>query len=256
MPGTIRSRRHGVVLVLILLLNAVIVAQIPPRSPSDTVREFYRIMREGKFREAFALSIYKPAIDPLTQAEFDDLQPDFQRMAAAIPEKVQLTGEQISGDSATVFVKVKEADATTQQAEPISLIRVNGVWIVGDRENDAIVKKAGKDFFFNARIDTHHSEVQSLFQRITLAQVVYGQQHNGQYGNLAELIAGGLLPKDLEGTESTGYRFQVNKSADGKTWYATAEPAQYGKTGRLSFYLDASGVRSGDTGGKPLMPKN
>lgn len=256
MPGTILSRRHGVVLVLILLLNAVIVAQTPPRSPSDTVREFYRIMREGKFREAFALSIYKPAIDPLTQAEFEDLQPDFQRMAAAIPEKVQLTGEQISGDSATVFVKVKEVDATTEQAEPISLIRVNGVWIVGDRENDAIVKKAGKDFFFNARIDTHHSEVQSLFQRITLAQVVYGQQHNGQYGNLAELIAGGLLPKDLEGTESTGYRFQVNKSADGKTWYATAEPAQYGKTGRLSFYLDASGVRSGDTGGKPLIPKN
>jgi hypothetical protein len=256
MPGTILSLRHGAVLVMILLLNAVIVTQTPARSPSDTVREFYRIMREGKFREAFALSIYKPAIDPLTQAEFEELQSDFQRMAAAIPEKVQLTGEQISGDSATVFVKVKEADATTEQPEPISLIRVNGVWIIGDRENDAIVKKAGKDFFFNARIDTHHSEVQSLFQRITLAQVVYGQQHNGQYGNLAELIAGGLLPKDLEGTESTGYRFQVNKSADGKTWNATAEPAQYGKTGRLSFYLDASGVRSGDVGGKPLMPRN
>lgn len=256
MPGTILSLKHGTVLVLILLLNAVIVAQTPPRSPSDTVREFYRIMREGKFREAFALSIYKPAIDSLTQAEFEDLQPDFQKMAAAIPEKLQLTGEQISGDSATVFVKVKEVDATTEKAEPMSLIRVNGVWIVGDRENEAIVKKAGRDFFFNARIDTHHSEVQGLLQRITLAQVVYGQQHNGQYGNLAELITAGLLPKDLEGTESTGYRFQVNKSADSKTWNATAEPAQYGKTGRLSFYLDASGVRSGDTGGKPLIPKN
>jgi hypothetical protein len=241
-------------LMVVIAFSAI--AQTPPRSPSDTVREFYRIMREGKFREAFALSIYKPAIDPLTPAEFEDLQPDFQRMAAAIPEKLQLTGEQISGDSATVFVKVKEVDATTEKAEPMSLIRVNGVWIVGDRENEAIVKKAGRDFFFNARIDTHHSEVQSLFQRITLAQVVYGQQHNGQYGNLAELITSGLLPKDLEGTESTGYRFQVNKSADGKTWYATAEPAQYGKTGRLSFYLDASGVRSGDVGGKPLVPKN
>jgi hypothetical protein len=256
MLKTIRSPKHVAVFVLTVFFVAATVAQTPPRSPSDTVREFYRIMREGKFREAFAMSIYKPAIDPLTQAEFEDLQSDFQRMAVAIPEKVQLTGEQISGDSATVFVKVKEADATTEQAEPISLIRVNGVWIVGDRENDAIVKKAGKDFFFNARIDTHHSEVQSLFQRITLAQVVYGQQHNGQYGNMAELIAGGLLPKDLEGTESTGYRFQVNKSADGKTWYATAEPAQYGKTGRLSFYRDAAGVRSGDVGGKPLMPRN
>jgi hypothetical protein len=252
----IRSPKHFAVLVFLLLLGAATVAQTPPRSPSDTVREFYRTMRERKFREAFALSIYKPAIDPLTPAEFDDLRSDFEKMAAAIPEKVQLTGEQISGDAATVFVKVKEADAGAEQAEPISLIRVNGVWIVGDKENEAIVKKAGKDFFFQARIDTHHSEVQTLFQRITLAQVVYSQQHNGQYGNMPDLISAGLLPKDLEGTESTGYRFQVNRSADGKTWNATAEPAQYGKTGRLSFYLDASGVRSGDTGGKPLMPKN
>lgn len=250
------SFKHLAVVALLLLLAAATVSQTPPRSPSDTVREFYRTMRERKFREAFALSIYKPAIDPLTPAEFEDLRADFEKMAAAIPEKVQLTGEQISGDSATVFIKVKETDATAEQAEPISLIRVNGVWIVGDRENEAVVKKAGKDFFFNARIDTHHSEVQNLFQRITLAQVVYGQQHNGQYGNLAELIAAGLLPKDLEGTESTGYRFQVNRSADGKAWNATAEPAQYGKTGRLSFYLDAAGVRSGDAGGKPLVPKD
>lgn len=257
MLKTIRSVKHFAVLVLTLLLGAITVAQTPPRSPSDTVREFYRTMRERKFREAFALSIYKAAIDPLTQAEFDDLRSDFEKMAAAIPEKVQLTGEQISGDAATVFMKVKEAEATAEQAQPISLIRVNGVWIVGDRENEAIVKKAGKDFFFKARLDTHHSEVQTLFQRITLAQVVYSQQHNGQYGNMSDLILAGLLPKDLEGTESTGYRFQVNRSADGKTWNATAEPAQYGKTGRLSFYLDASGVRSGDTGGKPLvLPKN
>ena len=198
MFDSIAKTQPVAIAALIVVIAFSAIAQTPPRSPSDTVREFYRIMREGKFREAFAMSIYKPAIDPLTQAEFDDLQPDFQRMAAAIPEKVQLTGEQISGDAATVFVKVKEADATTEQAEPISLIRVNGVWIIGDRENDAIVKKAGKDFFFNARIDTHHSEVQSLLQRITLAQVVYGQQHNGQYGNLAELIAGGLLPRILK----------------------------------------------------------
>ncbi len=53
-----------------------------------------------------------------------------------------------------------------------------------------------------------------------------------------------------------GYRFQVVRSADGKSWYATAEPAQYGRSGRLSFFLDASGVRSGDAGGKPLIVKN
>lgn len=270
-------------LTVVMVVSAI--AQTPPRSPSDTVREFYRTMRAKKFREAFALSIYRAAIDGLTDREFQalrpafkeltdaefvalrpryqkltpqefqDLLPDFERMAAAIPDKVDLSGEQISGENATVFVRVKEPD-TEEKAQPITLMRINGVWIVGDPENDAIVKKAGKDFFFNARIDTHHAEVQDLFQRITLAQVVYSQQHNGQFGNLAELVSAGLVPKDLEATESTGYRFQVNKSADGKTWNATAEPAQYGRTGKLSFYLDSSGVKSGDNGGKPLLPKN
>ncbi len=269
---------------VMLALSLPLVAQPQQRSPTETVRDFYRLMREKKFREAFAMSIYRPAIDGLSDQEFQalrplfselsdeqflalrpkyqklspqefqDLFPDFERMALAIPEKVELTGEQISGDNATVFVKVKSDDAQ-EQAQPLSLKRVNGMWIIGDPDNETIVKKAGKDFFFNARIDTHHSEVQDLFRRITLAQVVYSQQHNGQYGNLADLIAAGLIPKDLEGTESTGYRFQVNKSADGKTWFATAEPAEYGRSGRLSFHLDSTGVRSGDTGGKPLFPK-
>ena len=246
-------KRLCLMLAITLSLSLATLAQ--QRTPTETVRQFYESMRAKKFREAFAMSIYKAAIDPLKPEEFQDLLPDFEKMAAAIPDKVDLTGEQISGDNATVFVKVKGEDSQ-EQAQPISLIRVAGAWILGDKDNEAIVRKAGKEFFFNARIDTHHSEVQNLLKRITLAQVVYGQQHNGQFGNLAELIAAGLMPKDLEGTESTGYRFQVNKSSDGKTWNATAEPAQYGRTGRLSFYLDSAGVRSGDTGGKPLLPKN
>jgi hypothetical protein len=93
-----------------------------------------------------------------------------------------------------------------------------------------------------------------MLTRITLAQLLYSQQHDGLFANLATLISLGLLPKDLEGTESTGYRFHVNARAGGKTWNATAEPAQYGRTGRLSFFMDASGVRSSDVGGKPLAP--
>ena len=124
-----------------------------------------------------------------------------------------------------------------------------------DRSRD-VVQKAGKKFFFEARINAHHSDVQDMLTRITLAQVVYSQGHNGLFGNMAELVAAGLVPKDIEGTESTGYRFQVFRATDGKSWYATAEPIQYGRMGRLSFYLDASGVRSGDVGGKPLVVKN
>jgi hypothetical protein len=248
------SRSLCLFLITVIGLSSA-VAQNPPRTPTETVREFYKAMREKKFREAFGMSIYKLAIDGLTTQEFEDLRPDFEKMAAAIPEKVDLTGEQISGDLATVFVKVKETEETKEKSEPLSLIKVNGTWVIGDRDNEAIVRKAGKNFFFNARIDTHHTEVQDMMTRITLAQVVYSQQHNGQFGNLAELITAGLVPKDLEATDSTGYRFQINRTADSKAWYATAEPAQYGRTGRLSFYLDSSGVRSGDNGGKPLVVK-
>src|SRR6185503_18822579 len=113
------------------------------RSPSDTVREFYKAMREKRFREAFAISIYKPAIEGLKPEEFDDLRPDFERLAAALPDRVEINGEQISADEATVFVKVKVQEKPDEAAEPITLIRVDGNWIVGDKENQAVVQKAG-----------------------------------------------------------------------------------------------------------------
>lgn len=246
-----------VLLVCIATAPASTNAQQVQRTPSDTVREFYKAMREKRFRDAFNLSIYKSAIEPLKPAEFEDLRPDFEKMAAVIPAVVNLTGEQVSGDLATVFIKVKEGEAP-EQSEPIMLMRLDGVWVIGDKENQEIVKKAGKQFFFNARIDTHHDEVQAMLTRVSLAQLVYSQQHNGLFADLAGLITAGLLPKDLEGTETTGYRFHVYVTNGGKFWSAAAEPAQYGRTGRLSFFLDPTGVRSGDNGGKPLSatPKN
>ena len=234
-------------------------AQTTPRTPTETMREFYRMMREKKFREAFGMSIYRPAIEGLSTQEFEDLRPDFDRRAVAVSEKlpaqIDISGEQISGDIATVFVKVTDAEGK-EKIEPATLIKIDNAWVVGDKESLEMVRKAGKKFFFEARINAHHSDVQDMLTRISLAQVVYAQGHNGQFGNTAELITAGLIPKDIEGTESTGYRFQVVRSTDGKSWYATAEPAQYGRSGLLSFYLDASGVRSGDTGGKPLLLKN
>ena len=245
-------------MTVLLLASSTSIAQTP-RTPTETVRQFYRMLREKKYREAFNLSIYRSAIEGLSPQEYDDLKPDFDKMAIAvserIPETVDITGEQISADAATVFVKVVDADGK-DKIEPASLIKIDNSWIVGDKENLELVKKAGKKFFFEARINAHHSDVQNMMTRISLAQVAYAQGHNGQFGNMAELITSGHIPKDIEGPETTGYRFQVIRAADGKSWYATAEPAQYGRTGRLSFYLDASGVRSGDTGGKPLVVKN
>ena len=255
-------RKQGIVslVLLIVLAGSAVLAQNPPaRSPTETTRLFYQMLREKKFREAFVLSIYRSAIESLSPQEFEDLRPDFEKMALAvsekIPDKIEVSGEQISGDVATVFVKVLGADGK-EKVEPATLIKLDNNWIIGDRENLELVRKAGKQFFFEARINAHHSDVQDMMTRISLAEVLYSQNHNGQFGNTAELIAAGVVPKDLEGTESTGYKFQINRAADGKSWYATAEPAQYGRTGRLSFYLDATGVRSGDNGGKPLAVKS
>jgi hypothetical protein len=255
------KNKVGSLLLIALLVTATATtffAQNQQRTPTETTREFYRMMREKKYREALAMSVYRPAIDGLSAQEFEDLRPDFDKMAVAVAEKlpqnIDVSGEQISGDSASVFVKVLDADGK-EKIEPVTLMKLDNVWVVGDKDSLDLVKKEGKKFFFEARITAHHNDVQDMLTRISLAQVVYSQGHKGMFGNMAELIAAGLIPKDIEGVETTGYRFQVVKSADGKSWYATAEPAQYGRSGRLSFYLDASGVKSADAGGKPVLVK-
>ena len=246
-------------LLFVLAGSSTTLAQNPPRSPTETTRLFYQMLSEKKFREAFMLSIWGTAIEGLSAQELEDLRPDMERMALAVSEKmpkdIDVSGEQISGDVATVFVKVVGPDGK-EKVEPATLIKVNNAWIMGDKENFELVKKAGNKFFFEARINAHHDDVQDMMTRISLGQVLYSQNRNGQFGDMAELIAAGVVPKDIETTESTGYRFQIIRSPDAKSWYATAEPAQYGRTGRLSFYLDATGVRSGDNGGKPLIVKN
>lgn len=257
---TFANRHRSIVstLVLVLLLPVASLpasAQQAPLSPAETVREFYKAMREKRFVDAFSLSIYKPAIEGLKPQEFDDLRTDFDKMAAVIPEKVEISGEQISGNDAAVFLKVpKDNDPAKAETEPISLILENGQWIIGDRENQAIVKKAGNRFFFQARIDAHHGDVKTVLGKISIAQLAYFQLHNGVFADLATLIAAGLVDKDIGGTESTGYRFHIELAKDAKTYTAGAEPAQYGRTGLLSFYMDQSGVRSADIGGKPFKP--
>src|SRR5687767_323192 len=52
------------------------------RTPSDVVREFYKAMREHKFREAFALTIYKPAVEDLKDDEMEILRPGFEEKAS------------------------------------------------------------------------------------------------------------------------------------------------------------------------------
>jgi hypothetical protein len=228
--------------------------QAAPGSPSEAVRRFYTELRERRFREAFAHTVFNPAVEGLNQQEFDELRPDFERMAAGVPEVIELTGEQISGEEATVYMKLGEGRDV--KVEPIFLIRERGAWLVGDREKQEFVRKRGKKFFFETRIEAHHDDVEAMMRRITTAQVIHAAQNGGRFGDLGALVRAGLIPQDILGTETTGYRFQVKVGQDGKTYAATAEPADYGRTGRLSFYADPTGLQKKDNDGKPLKPSS
>jgi hypothetical protein len=224
-----------------------------PHTPTDVVKNFYDAMRERRFREAFALTVYRPAVEPLSAEEFEELRPDFEKIAALTPEKIEVTGEQISGETATVFVKMIEDGR--EQTKPHTMLRgAGGAWVFGDVENEGAVKKFGKKFFFEARINAHHDEAMQMLPRIATAQLVYSAQHNGRFADLETLAAANLVPKDLLTADSTGYRFRVTPGKDGKSYTVTAEPAKYNRTGRLSFFMDQSGIKSKDAGGKPLKP--
>lgn len=226
------------------------------RTPSDVVREFYKAMHEHRFKEAWALTIYRPAVDGLNAAEMEDLRPDFEEKAAAIPAQVEISGEQISGDIATVFVKVPVSESTPQNiSQPVTLIKSGGAWIIGDEANQAIVRKAGRRFFLDALIIQHHSDIEDLLKRIIAVQIVYAQQHQ-TFGDLAALIGAGLVPKAAGEPKELGYNFRVTVGKDGKSYLAGAEPTRYGHTGKLSYWMDQTGtIKSVDNGGKPIGSK-
>jgi hypothetical protein len=228
-----------------------------PQTPSETVRAFYAALRERRLRDAFALSIYKPAVEPLSAEEFEELRPEFEKLGEAVPEKIEINGEQISGDRATVFARVS-AEPNAQQ-EPVDLVRVGGAWVVGSAENYEAVRREGKEFFFKARVETHHEEMRKVLGKIANAEAVYAAQNAGRYAELPALAQSEMsmrlgLREDVEAVATMGYRLTLSVAPDARSYKVNAEPARYGRTGRLSYYMDATGRQEKDTGGKPYNP--
>ncbi len=224
------------------------------RTPIQTVGEFYKALRERRFREAFAISIYKPALEGLSADEYAELQPEFEKLAGAVPEKIEFGGEQISGDTATVFARI---GGENSQLEAITLMRGDGGgWIIGDAENLELVKREGREFFPRRRIETHHLEVEALLMKLANAEAGYSAQNGGRYAEMPALIASKpALRDEVESSRSLGYTFQITLGKDGKSYRVNAEPIRYGRTGLLSFYMDQTGLQKRDMGGKPLNPQ-
>jgi hypothetical protein len=213
--------------------------EIEPNSPADTVRVFYKYLREKKFRQALFLTNLRPAIEGLTDAELKEFQVDFEAIAAIVPEQIQINGEIVTGDSATVTAKLPDDDDKLQLQE-IRLKKNDSVWVIQtvDEEAEKRIKQEGKNYFFTLRIETHHEEAKKMLDRISKAEMVYALQNNNSYGEIKQLVAAGYLPEDAQSSESTGYKYSVELSADNQSYKAMASPAEYGKSGKLTFTVE------------------
>jgi len=254
------SRKSGFVffslaIAIALSSSSATIAQIQ-RGPAEVVRDFYKAMREHRFRDAWAMTVYKEAVEGLTAEEMEDLRQTFEERASQIPDQVEIAGEQISGNTATVFVKLPTTDSSPQiTSQPATLINSGGVWIIGTEADQALVKKAGRRYFLDALLSENQNTVEDLLKSLVGVEAIYAQQHNGAFGDLPALIKGGLLSDDLGDPKAIGYNFHITVAGDGKTFIAAAEPARYGHTGKLSYWMDQTGnLKSADNGGKPLSP--
>lgn len=245
-------KQIAIIILTTMALGGVASAQKQPPTPSDAVINFYRALKEKRYVEGFRHSIYWAAVEGLTPAELHELEPDFAATFSAIPDKIEPRGEQITGDTAVVFLKFDGIDAPQQ----VALVRVNGEWLVGDMDSFNEVKAQGRSFFFNTRILVNQDEAFDTLSRMLDAELIYSKKFQGKNASMAELVRLGGVPKELEGGESGGYRFTLTVSDDRTAFFATACPVAYGKTGRLSFYADGHGIRAEDLKGQPASAQS
>jgi hypothetical protein len=94
---------------------------------------------------------------------------------------------------------------------------------------------------------TNESIARSLLQTVASAEATFqSTKGDGRFGTLEELLTEGLISKDL--LEKYGYKIDVAVSSN--RFEAIATPVEYGRTGRISFFVDQSGVlRGGDHAG-------
>jgi hypothetical protein len=234
--------------------NSIVVT---PKSPAASVRTFYKALREKRFFDAMLMTNLKNAVEGLSTEELEDLRPYFEALAADIPEEVEVNGEQTVGTSASVFAKLPDEQQKFAMTE-LKLRFENDGWtlLLVDEKTESEVKKAGKNYLFNLRVEIHQSEAEEMFDRIQKAEYIYSIQNKGECAEMGTLVSKGLLPMDVQTPESTGYRFAITVSNDKKRYVVTAEPEKYGKSGKLSYFFDSgeknSKLKSSDNKGMPI----
>lgn len=233
-------------IILCLIVPGFVVAQNSD-SPSQVVKKFYQHLRARQYAAALRLSVYSPAIEGLSEEEMRNLEPEFTRIIANLPDEIETHGEQISGDEATVFLKSPKE----KRMQEVALVRINGQWRIGDEQTFLLATREGRSFFFNARIRVGEAEAYDWLLEIIGAQAIYFKAKQ-RFTTLDELVGLGGVSKQLINGSESGYRFRLSVSDDGQSYRVLAVPAEYGRTGRLSFYVDQSNaIRAEDKEGQP-----
>lgn len=231
--------------------------EIAPNSPADTVRAFYTKLREKRFREAIFLTNMRPAVEKLTDAELNDFQVDLESIAKYVPSEIEINGEIVSGDKASVTARLPDNKSDKIEQQVLHLRKENGVWVIQtvDVVTEAKIRKEGKNYFYSLKIETHHDEAKSMLERVAKAQLVHSLQNQGTYAEIPTLIEQGFLPPDIKTSESTGYVYAVELSADKTSYTSTATPAIYGKSGIMSYRLDLDRGKKARISGKDVKGK-
>ena len=219
--------------------------EIKPNSPADTVRAFYEALREKHFRQAIFLTNLRPAVEGLTDDELKEFQLDVESIAKYVPAQLEINGEVISGDRATVTAKLPNQDLDKQEIQQLRLRKEGEVWIIltVDESAEKKIKQQGKNYFPALRIDAHQDDAREMLDRVAKAQMAFAATNQGLFGDMNALINAQFLPDDIRTSESTGYVYTVSVSPDRRKYSAAAVPAVYGKSGRLSFKVELDADR-------------
>jgi hypothetical protein len=95
-------------------------------------------------------------------------------------------------------------------------------------------------------VSTNEGRAIKSLRAILEAETTYQRTvGNGEYGDLKQLHAAGLIDKSLESGTQDGYRFLISIKkgtlSSAPSVDLVARPIEYGKSGRRSFYLKESG---------------
>jgi hypothetical protein len=137
---------------------------------------------------------------------------------------------------AASFETTNEGDAVIHEMRvPVSMLQTYTLALtVGARDAPVLTGEMMANF--------------ALYEIQDAEETFKDEKKKGRYGTLEELVAEKILERSF--AEHLGYQIELNASSE--KFYVTATPKEYGKSGRLSFFLDETGtMRAADHKGKP-----